>query len=141
MMARRAGYRLRALLWVESLLIMGSVVAAYLLHWRIPLPAWLAVPAGVLLWGGGLLYTLRRRGEWKARRGRGRRRMFPGGYPLVWARGAMHLGVALGFRSWPTLGAAVVFLAVNLFLAARARRVVLERVWELAEGGKFPRRV
>ncbi|MBC7253291.1 MAG: hypothetical protein H5T72_04895 [Actinobacteria bacterium] len=50
----------------------------------------------------------------------------------MWARGASQLGVAIGFRSWPTLAAAAVFLVLNLFLAARTRRVVLERIWYLA---------
>jgi hypothetical protein len=127
-MERRWGKRLGALLLVEALVIVGSVVAAYLLRWRIPLPAWFAVPAGLLLWGGGLLYTFSLRGKWRERHRLNLRKGPRRGYPLVWARGASHLGVAIGFRSWPTLAAAAVFLALNLFLAARTRRVVLERI-------------
>ncbi len=121
--------RIRLILFFETLLVVGSVVAAYLLQWRIPLPVWLAVPAGLLLWLGGLMFTLNRRRRWMAQNGVRSRRGGRNGYPLVKARGIMHLGVALGFRSWPTLALAAVLFALNLILAMRTRRLMPERPW------------
>lgn len=121
--------RIRHILLIESLLVLGSAIAGYLLHWRIPLPAWLAVPAGLILWAGGLFFTLRLRRRRAERRGREMRGRSRKGYPLVEARGVMHLGVAIGFRSWPTLAAAAVLFAANLALAMRMRRTLLRKPW------------
>ncbi len=95
--------RIRHILLIESLLVLGSAIAGYLLHWRIPLPVWLAVPAGLILWAGGLFFTLRLRRRRAERRGREMRGRSRKGYPLVEARGGMHLGAAIGFRLWPNL--------------------------------------
>ncbi len=113
---------MRALFIGESIVVLASVVIAYITHWRMPISPWIAAPAGLAIWAGGLAYTMHLRGEWKKaaetrERPAGRR-----GFPLVWARAAMHLGVALGFRSWPTLIVVAACLVVNLLMAVYVRR-------------------
>ena len=122
------GRRFKALFIAESVAVLGSVVVAFIAHWRMPISPWIAAPAGTALWVCGLLYTLHLRKEWKEA---GQRRERPArrrGFPLVEARAAMHLGVALGFRSWPTLVVAVACIAVNLGLAVSMRRKLRGRI-------------
>lgn len=119
--------KLRVLFIGELVIIWASVALGLMAGWRIPISPWIAIPVGLLLWICGFLYTLRLRGQFKEAAERHRRPPRRRGYPLVEARIAMHLGVALGFRSWPTLGAALVFAAVNLGLAAYWRHKLRDR--------------
>ena len=120
--------RFRGLFIGEFIAILASVVIAYITHWRMPISPWIAVPAGTALWAGGFVYTLHLRKGFREAAGGRRKPAQRRGYPLVEARGAMHLGVALGFRSWPTLIVAVACLAVNLSLAVHMRRKLRKRM-------------
>jgi hypothetical protein len=126
---KRGRQRFRGLFIGESIAILASVVIAYISHWRMPVSPWIAVPAGTTLWACGFVYTLHlRKGFREAAEGRRKPATRRRGYPLVEARGAMHLGVALGFRSWPTLIVAVACLAVNLLLVVYMRRKLRKRM-------------
>ena len=123
--------KLRTAFIVEFVAVLASIVVAYAADWRMPISPWIAAPAGLILWGSGLLYTLHLRGEIREAMERGTLPSRRHGYPMVEARAAMHLGAALGFRSWPTLIVAVVCAAVNLGLAVSMRRRLLSRLGPL----------
>lgn len=121
------GKRLRAAFIAESVAILVSVVVAFVTRWRMPVSPWIAAPAGTALWACGLLYTLHLRKDLREAVERRVRPARKRGYPMVEARAAMHLGVALGFRSWPTLIVAAACLVFNLYLAVRLRRLLRGR--------------
>ena len=120
---------LKFLIIGELLAVWLSVIAGIAFHWRIPISPWIAIPAGLLLWICGFLYTLRYRATIKERHKAGIRaaRKPWRGYPMVEARAAMHFGVAIGFRSWPTLGVAVACVILNLALSLSLRRKMRSR--------------
>jgi type IV secretory pathway TrbD component len=120
----------------ELVLIWGSVILGFAAHWRIPLSPWIAAPIGLALWIFGFIFTLHLRKELKEVREKRVRPVRRRGYPMVEARAAMHFGVALGFRSWPTLGVAIACTAVNLWLAVSFRRKLRERI---SARGRWPR--
>jgi len=119
--------RLRGLFIGEFVAILASVVVAYFTHWRIPISSWVAVPAGTVMWACGFIYTLHLRKGFREAVERRERPAKRRGFPLVEARAAMHLGVALGFRSWPTLIVAVVCIAINVGMAIALRRKLRSR--------------
>jgi hypothetical protein len=120
----------------ELVLVWASVAVGIIAHWRIAISPWIAAPVGLVLWICGFLFTLHLRKELKEVREKRVRPAKRRGYPMVEARAAMHFGVALGFRSWPTLGVAVVCTAVNLGLAVSFRRKLRKRI---AARGRWPR--
>ncbi len=113
---------MRYLFLGEFVAILASVVVGWAAGWRMPIKPWIAIPAGLVLWGCGLAFTMHLRRRMQAARERHVRPPRPRGYPLVTARAAMHLGVVLGTRSWPTLAVAVLCAAINLGVAIRFRR-------------------
>jgi hypothetical protein len=116
------------LLIVELVAIWGSVILGLALHSRIPMPVAAAVPIGLLLWIGGFAYTLHRRQSIQKRRETGAISMQRSrGYPMLEARAAMHFGVAIGFRSWPTLGVAAAATILNLGTAIAFRKKIKKR--------------
>jgi hypothetical protein len=114
--------RLQALFIGEFVAILASVVIAYMTHWRMPISSWIAAPIGLALWACGFGYTMYLRSGWKKAAQRRERPPRRRGFPFVEARAAMHLGVALGFRSWPTLIVAAVIIVINLAMAVSLRR-------------------
>lgn len=108
--------------WVIVLhffLLWGSVITGLAAGWRIPIPIYVSLPLGLMIWAVGLLYNLsatqrHRRGPATHRAALARR-----GYQRIIARTIMNLGVAVGFRSWLTLIVAVILIP---FYAAAARR-------------------
>jgi hypothetical protein len=122
--------RLTGLFIGELIAVWASVIAGWVLHWRMPLSSLAAVPTGLILWISGFAYSLHLRQAMARRREAavGRPFKLPRGYPMVEARAAMHLGVAIGFRSWPTLGVALACLALNLTLAASFRKKIRSRL-------------
>lgn len=127
--------RFQLLFIAEFVAVLASVAVAYITHWRMPISPWIAAPIGLVLWACGFMYTMYLRGKWKEARERRERPTRRRGFPFVEARAAMHLGVALGFRSWPTLIVAAVSAAVNLWLAISLRRRLRNHM-----GGAAPRR-
>jgi hypothetical protein len=130
--------RLQALFVFEFAAVLASVAIAYATHWRIPVSPWVAAPIGLVLWACGFIYTMHLRSEWKEATERRRRPARRRGFPFVEARAAMHLGVAIGFRSWPTLIVAAACLAINLWLAISMRRRLRERLGDFASGRSGP---
>jgi len=120
--------RFQALFIAEFVAVLASVLIAYVTHWRMPISPWIAAPTGLVLWACGFMYTMYLRGKWKEAAERHERPARRRGFPFVEARAAMHLGVALGFRSWPTLIVALVSAAVNLWLAISLRRRLRNRM-------------
>jgi hypothetical protein len=121
--------KFRVLLIIELIAIWGSVILGLALHSHIPMPAAAAVPIGLLLWIGGFAYTLYLRQSIQKRRETGAIAMQrPRGYPMVEARAAMHFGVAIGFRSWPTLGVAAASTILNLGMAISFRKKIKKRL-------------
>jgi|GEM_PF-1880680 len=121
---------LKFLIVGEFLAVWLSVIAGLALRWRMPISPWVAVSLGLLLWICGFAYTLRLRSMLqKGHQGGGRQAgRLRRGYPMVEARAAMHFGVAIGFRSWPTLGVAVACIVLNIALAFSLRRRMRRRV-------------
>jgi protein-S-isoprenylcysteine O-methyltransferase Ste14 len=119
--------KLRYLFLGELVAILASVAVGWAAGWRMPLKPWIAIPAGLVLWGCGFAFTLHLRRQMQMAREQHVRPPRHRGYPLVTARAAMHLGVALGTRSWPTLAVAVLCAAVNLGVAIRFRRALRDR--------------
>ncbi len=115
---------------VELIAVWASVILGLALHWLMPVSALAAVPIGLLLWIGGLAYTLHLSQEISRRReSRAVLRLKrPRGYPMVEARAAMHLGVAIGFRSWLTLIVAAIAIILNLGLAISFRNKMQRRL-------------
>jgi hypothetical protein len=114
--------KLRYLFLAELVVMLASIVVGYATGWRMPIKPAIAVPAGLALWGCGFACTMHLRNQLKEAREQRVRPPHRRGYPLVTARAAMHCGVALGTRSWPTLVTAAAFTAVNLVLAITLRR-------------------
>lgn len=130
-MRTKAAKKFRGVFIIELVAILASLAVAYITDWRMPLSPWIAVPAGVVLWISGFGYTMHLRRRFREVREQGMRPGKRRGYPMVEARAAMHLGVALGFRSWPTLVVAVACAAVNLGLAIYLKRRIRDRVAHL----------
>ncbi len=101
-------------------LLWGTVIISLAAGWIIPMPPYVAIPLGIILWLLGLLYNVsiinrhRRGGEMHsialARRG----------YQRIVARTVMNLGVALGFRSWLTV--IIALLLIPVYTSAIRRR-------------------
>jgi len=141
-MAGNIGIRkkFQALFIAEFAAVLASVVIAYVTHWRMPISPWIAVPIGLVIWACGFMYTMYLRGKRKEARERRERPTRRRGFPFVEARAAMYLGVALGFRSWPTLIVAAVSAAVNLWLAVSLRRRLRRRMENAAPWRRRPPR-
>jgi hypothetical protein len=106
---------------VQLVLVWGSVIIGLLTGWRMPLPRWAAIPAGLAIWFGGLILNLQGRKRFREVMGPGGLKARKRGYPLIAGRTAMNLGIALAFRSWPTLVATALLLAFYLLLAQKVR--------------------
>jgi hypothetical protein len=104
---------------LHFLLVWGSVITGLAAGWRVPVPIVISIPLGLMIWALGLLYNVsliqrHRRGLATHRAAQARR-----SYQRITARTIMNLGVAIGFRSWLTLIAAVILIP---FYASAARR-------------------
>ncbi len=130
---------MRLVFLIESVVIIASVIAAYALHWRMSISPWIAIPSGIVLWASGLIWTVRLRSRLRKAVDKSMPLIRPRGYPMVEAKAAMHLGAAVGFRSWPTLAAAGIFFLFNLWMAVSARRRIRGR-GRMGTGGYKARR-
>jgi hypothetical protein len=101
-------------------LLWGSVITSLAAGWRIPMPYYVSVPLGIIVFILGFLYNVSivnryRHGEEMHRLALARR-----GYQRIAARTIMNIGVALGFRSWLTL--IIALLLIPVYTSAIRRR-------------------
>lgn len=112
------------IIFVHFLAIWASVATGLIAGWLLPLPVWVSMPLGFLLWVGGLLYNIssinRQRREPATHRAAEDHRI----YQRISARTLMNLGIALAFRSWLTIIVAIVLIPLYTAAARRRRRYI-----------------
>jgi len=105
---------------VHFALLWGTVIVSLAAGWLIPMPLYVSIPLGIIVWLLGFLYNVSsvnryRRGEEMYGTALARR-----GYQRIAARTIMNIGVALGFRSWLTI--IIALLLIPIYTSAVRRR-------------------
>lgn len=125
---------------IHFVVLWGSVITSLAASWRVPLPNYVAIPLGIMIWALGFLYNVSvtrryRRGQAMHRAALARR-----GYQRITARTIMNLGVAVGFRSWLTLIIAILLIPVYA-AAVRRRQRYLDYMRTGVLSDAFPDRI
>ncbi|NPV58684.1 MAG: hypothetical protein HPY75_03345 [Actinobacteria bacterium] len=125
---------------LHFLLLWGSVITGLASQWRIPLPLYLSLPMGAMIWLLGVFYNLstlrRQRLNAESHRLAVQKRV----YHRIAARTVMNLGVVVASRSWLTL--IVTALLIPLYAnAARRRQQYLDYLRTGMLSDAFPHRV
>ena len=126
------------LIALHFILLWGSVTIGLVAGLLLPVSNLIAIPLAVILWAFGFFYNFRlvqtRPAYNPNRPGAGRK-----SYERITARTLMNLGIAIVFRSWITLIAAIILIPLYTW-AARKKRQYLDSLHGHGVADVFPDR-
>lgn len=100
--------------------LWGSVITSLAAGWSVHISKYVCIPLGILIWAAGFLYNVAMTRRYRSGQEMHGVALARRGYQRITARTIMNIGVAVGFRSWLTLIAALVL--IPMYAAAVRRR-------------------